>query len=74
MHENHIDQLSRPQARGSQCETVLKKHEDKEQSKTQHEMLCSKNHKATQNKNYIRTTALERSVVSTTGGLKHFYC
>ena len=38
-----------------------KKYEDKEQGKTKHEVLCSINHKATQNKN-TGTTALERSV------------
>ena len=35
-----------------------------------HESPCSKNRKATQNKNYIRTIALERSVAKTTGRLK----
>ena len=40
----------------------LKKHEDKEQGKTQYEVPHSINHKATQNKNNTRTTALERSV------------
>ena len=52
----------------------LKKHEDKEQgkvkkirneamiSKTKHEPPRSKDHKATQNKNNIRVTAIEWSV------------
>ena len=47
-----------------------KKHIDKEQSKTKHEAPRSVNYKATQNKNNIGTTALERSVVYTTGGFK----
>ena len=37
-------------------------HEHKEQGKTQHETPHSKNHKATQNMKYTRTTVLERSV------------
>ena len=45
-----------------------KKHIDKEQGKTKHEAPCSVNYRATQNKNNIGTTALERSVVYTTGG------
>ena len=32
-----------------------------------------KNHKATKSKTNTGTTALERSVEQTTGGLKHFY-
>ena len=56
-----------------------KKHIDKEQGKTKHETPRSVNYRATQNKNNIRTTALERSVVYTTGGggcgwLKAFHC
>ena len=47
-----------------------KKHIDKEQGKTKHEAPRSVNYRATQNKNNIGTTALERSVVDTTGGLK----
>ena len=51
----------------------MKKHEDKEQGKTiKHEALRSVHHKATQNKNNTRTTALERSVAKTTGVLKYF--
>ena len=42
-----------------------KKHIDKEQAKTKHEALRSVNYRATQNKNNIGTTALERSVVYT---------
>ena len=45
----------------------MEKNENKEQDNTQHETPCSK---ATQNKNYTRTTALERSVAKTTGGFK----
>ena len=50
------------------------KHIDKEQSKTKHEAPRSVNYSATQNKNNIGTTASERSVVYTTGGLKAFHC
>ena len=53
-----------------------KKHIVKEQGKTKHEARCSVNYRTTQNKNNIGTTALERSVVYTTGGggFKAFYC
>ena len=52
-----------------------KKHIDKEQDKTKHEAHRSVNYRATQNENNIGTTALERSVVYTTGGgLKVFHC
>ena len=51
-----------------------KKHIDKEQGKTKHEASRSVNYRATQNKNNIGITALERSVVYTTGGLKAFHC
>ena len=44
------------------------KHIDKERGKTKHEVPRSVNYRATQNKNNIGTTALERSVVYTTGG------
>ena len=47
-----------------------KKHIDKEQGKTEHEAPRSVNYRATQNKNNIGTTALERSVVHTTGEFK----
>ena len=47
-----------------------KKHIDKEQGKTKHEAPRSVNYRAAQNKNNIRTTALERSVVYTTGRFK----
>ena len=50
-----------------------KNHIDKEQGKTKHEVPRSVNYRATQNKNNIGTTALERSVVYTTGGLKAFH-
>ena len=45
-----------------------KKHIDKEQGKSKHEALRSVNYRATQNKNNIETTALERSVVYIPGG------
>ena len=45
-----------------------KKHTDKEQGKPKHEAPRSVNYGATQNKNNIGTTALERSVIYTTGG------
>ena len=51
-----------------------KKHINKEQGKTKHEAPRSVNYAATQNKNNIGTTALERSVVYTTGDLKVFHC
>ena len=47
-----------------------KKHTDKEQCKTKHEAPRSVNYRATQNNNSIGSTALERSVVYTAGGLK----
>ena len=47
-----------------------KKHIDKEQGKTKQEAPRSVNYRATQNKNNIGTTALERSV----GSLKAFHC
>ena len=50
-----------------------KKHINKEQGKTKHEAPRSVNYAATQNKNNIGTTALERSVVYTTGDLKAFH-
>ena len=49
-----------------------KKHIDKEQGKTKHEAPRSVNYRASQNKNNIGTTALERSGVYTTGGFKGF--
>ena len=60
-----------------------KKHIDKEQGKTKHEAPRSVCYRATQNKNNIGTTDLERSVVYTTVGwgggegdaeLKAFHC
>ena len=47
-----------------------RKHIDKEQGKILHEAPRSVNYRATQNKNNIGTTALERSVVYTTGEVK----
>ena len=49
--------------------TEKKKHDYKEQGKTQHEAPLIKKHKSTQNKNLIRATVLERSVASTIEGL-----
>ena len=62
MQERHVDQLSRPQAWRSQyaIRTEKEKHENKKQVKIQHEAPRGKNHKATQNRNNTRTTALER--------------
>ena len=51
-----------------------KKHIDKEQDKTKHEAPHSVNYRATQNKDNFGTTALERSVVYTTGGFEAFHC
>ena len=51
-----------------------KKHINKEQGKSKHEAPRSVNYRATQNKNNIGTTDLERSVVYTTGDLKAFHC
>ena len=45
-----------------------KKDIDKEQGNTKHEAPRSVSYRATQNKNNIGTTALERAVVYTTGG------
>ena len=53
---------------GDQNAKRTEKHIDKEQGKTKHEVPRSVNYRATQNKNNIGTTALERSVVYTTGG------
>ena len=47
-----------------------KKHIEKEQGKTKDEALRNVNYRATQNKNNIRITAFERSVVYTAGGFK----
>ena len=44
-----------------------KKDIDKEHGKTKHEAPRSVNYRATQNKNNIGTTALERLIVYTTG-------
>ena len=63
MYEKHTDQL--PSSPSEEI-TMLKgktKHEDTEHEKTlKHEAPRSINHKATQNKKNIETTALERSV------------
>ena len=47
-----------------------KKPIDKKQGNTEHEAPRSVNYRATQNKNNIGTTTLERSIVYTTGGFK----
>ena len=47
-----------------------KKHVDKDKRKIKHEAPRSVNYRATQNKNTIGTTALELSVVYTTGEFK----
>ena len=64
MHDKHKDQLPLLQARWSKW---------KAQDKTKHEVPRSVNYRGTQNKNNIGTTALERSVVYTTGDLKAFH-
>ena len=51
-----------------------KKHIDKEHGKTKHEAPRCVNYRPTKNKNNIETTALERSVVYTTGDVKAFHC
>ena len=65
MHDKHKDQLPLPKANDQNA-----KRSRKEQGKTKHEAPCSVNYRATQNKNNIGTTALERSVVYITGGFK----
>ena len=60
MHDKHNDQNAKR----------TEKHIDKKQGKTKHEAPRSVNYRATQNKNNIGTTALERSVVYTTGEFK----
>ena len=67
MHEKHINQLSLPQASDHKAKRTekkqTKKHENKKQCKIRLNVKRpSKFHKATQNKNNSRTTALERSV------------
>ena len=62
MHDKHKDQHS-----PSKVTNMLKgqkKHTDKEQGKIKHEAPRSVNHRATQNKKSIGTTASERSVSS----------
>ena len=50
-----------------------KKDINKEQGKTKHEAPRSVNYRATQNKNNIGTTSLERPMVYTIEGLKAFH-
>ena len=74
MHDKHKDQLPLPPSKVLKGQ---KKHIDTEQGKTKHEAPRSVNcvnYRATQNKNNIGITALERSEVYTTGGLKAFHC
>ena len=71
MHYKHKDLFPK---QGDQNAKRTEKHIDKEQGKTKHEAPRSVTYTATQNKNNIGTTALERSVVYTTGGLKAFHC
>ena len=65
--QTNAQEAHRP-ALSSPCEVITmlnelkNKHENKEQGKTEHEMPCSKNHKATQNKKNNRTTTFEQSV------------
>ena len=59
--------------KGDQNAKRIEKHKDKEPGKTKHKAPRSVNYRATQNKNNIGTTALERSVVNTTEGLKAFH-
>ena len=72
MHDKHKDQLPLPQAKLVKMVKGQKKH-IKEQDKTKHEAPHRVNYRATQNKNNIGTTALERSVVYSTGDLKAFH-
>ena len=65
MHDKHKDHSLFPK-QGGQNAKGQKKHIDKEQGKTKHE--APRRYRATQNKNNIGTTALEGSVVYTTGG------
>ena len=68
MNDKHKDQLYLFPKEGDQNAKRTEKHIDKKQDKTKHEALRSVNYRATQNENNIGTTALERSVVYTTGG------
>ena len=78
MHDKQKDRLPLPLSKMIKMLKGQKKHIDKEQGKFKHEAPRSVNYRATQNKNNIGTTALERSVVYTTGGggkgLKAFHC
>ena len=56
MHEKPINKLALPQRGAHNAKKKLQNHE------TKHEVPHSVNHKAKQNKNNTRTTALERSV------------
>ena len=58
---------------GDQNAKRTEKHTDKEQGKTKHEARHSVNYRATQNKDNTGTTASERLVVYSTGGLKAFH-
>ena len=71
MHDKHKDHAA-PSSPSKVIKMLKgqKKHIDKEQGKTKHEAIHSVNYRASQNKNNIGTTALERTVVYTTGGFK----
>ena len=68
MHDKHKDQLPSSPSKVIKMLKGQKKHIDKEQGQTNHEAPHNVNYRSTQNKNHIGTTALERSVVYTTGG------
>ena len=69
MHDKHETSPLFPE-QGYQNAKRTETHIDKEQGKTKHEAPRSVKYRATQNKNNIGTTALERSIVYTTGGFK----
>ena len=74
MHDKHKDQLPSSPSKMFKMLKGQKKHIDKVKGKTKHEAPRNVNYRATRNKNNIGTTALERSVVYTTGGLKAVHC
>ena len=70
MHDKHKRPAPSSPSKAIKILKGQKNHIDKEQGKTKHEAPRSVNYRATQNKNNIGTTALERSVVYTIGGIK----
>ena len=70
MHDKHKEQLPSFPSKVIKMLKGQKKHTDKERCKTKHEAPRNVNYRATQNKNNIGTTALERSVVYITRGFK----